>query len=152
MRRLELLVDHTGAGTRHTSGDLQNVLLVIPCSGGKWPRQELELPPVQVADLLGPGAKAILSEGRRLAFDRPGTRLHLGSPVKSALTYYTGQPYATTGVKDALVAAIRKGLHCLIISGGYGVVRPEEPIHNYNAHLGTQTKSALVASLAGDSS
>jgi cytoplasmic iron level regulating protein YaaA (DUF328/UPF0246 family) len=29
----------------------------------------------------------------------------------------------------------------LIISGGYGVVRAEEPIHNYNAHLGTQTKA-----------
>jgi cytoplasmic iron level regulating protein YaaA (DUF328/UPF0246 family) len=56
------------------------------------------------------------------------------------MSYYTGQPYATTGVKEALIGAIRRGLHCSIVSGGYGVVRPEEPIHNYNAHLGTQTK------------
>jgi hypothetical protein len=140
MRRLGQLVDRTRAGTRCTSGDLQSVLLVIPCSGWKRPRQELELPPVQIAELLGPEAKALLSEGRRLAFDHPGTRLHLDSPVRSALTYYTGQPYATTGVKEALVAAIGQGLHCLIISGGYGVVRPEEPIHKYNAHLGSQTK------------
>jgi hypothetical protein len=62
MRRLEQLVDHTGAGTRHTSGDLQNVLLVIPCSGGKRPGHELELPPVQVADLLNPRAQALLSQ------------------------------------------------------------------------------------------
>jgi hypothetical protein len=141
VRRLEQLVDQTGAGTIHASGDLQKVLLVIPCSGGKRPGQELELPSVQVADLLGPEAEALLSEGRRLAFDRRGTQLDLDSPVKSALSYYTGQPYATTGVKEALIGAIRQGLHCLIISGGYGVVRPEEPIHSYNAHLGTQTKS-----------
>jgi hypothetical protein len=32
-------------------------------------------------------------------------------------------------------------LHGLIISGGYGVVHAEEPIHNYNAHLGSKTKA-----------
>jgi cytoplasmic iron level regulating protein YaaA (DUF328/UPF0246 family) len=130
--------------------NLQNVLLVIPCSGWKRPRQELDVLQVDMSELLGPEAKALLSEGRRLAFERPGTRLDLDSPVKSALTYYTGQPYATTGVKEALIGAIRRGLPCLIISGSYGVVHPEEPIHNYKAHLGTQTKS--VWSPAGDSS
>ncbi len=42
---------------------------------------------------------------------------------------------------EGLVAAIARGLHCLIISGGYGVVRAEEPIHRYHAHLGTQTRT-----------
>jgi hypothetical protein len=48
------------------------------------------MPPVQVAEFLGPEARALLSEWRRLAFNHPRTRLHLDSPVKSALTYYTG--------------------------------------------------------------
>jgi hypothetical protein len=47
-----------------------------------------------------------------------------------------------------LVEAIRHhGLQCLIISGGYGVLRAEEPIHSYKAHLGTQTRSVWAARL-----
>ena len=142
MRRLEFLVEHTGAGAApiHVTRDLQHILLVIPCSGRKRPGQELPLPLVGIAELLGPEARALLADGRRLAFDRSGTRLELDSPIKSALSYYAGQPYATYGVQEGLLSAIRRGLHCLIISGGYGVVRAEEPIRNYNAHLGTQTK------------
>jgi hypothetical protein len=34
-----------------------------------------------------------------------------------------------------LIAGVRNGLHCLIISGGYGLLRPEEPIHRYKGHL-----------------
>jgi hypothetical protein len=90
---------------------------------------------VCVEDLPGPSAAATLADGRRLAFQRRGTRLDEGSPLRPALAWYTGQPYATQGVRDGLVAAIENGLHCLIVSGGYGVVRAEEPIHDYQAHL-----------------
>lgn len=56
------------------------------------------------------------------------------------MAWYTGQPYSTAGFREKLVNALGDGLHCLIISGGYGLVRPEEPIHFYKAHLPTQTQ------------
>lgn len=96
---------------------------------------------MSIGDLIGAQERQLLEEGRRRAFARSDTTLDESSPLRSALAYYTGQPYATPGVRDALVDAIRHGLHCLIISGGYGVVRAEEPIHRYNAHLGTQIRS-----------
>ncbi|MGH2720511.1 MAG: hypothetical protein ACRDJO_02750, partial [Actinomycetota bacterium] len=89
---------------------------------------------------LGPEAAATLEEGRKFAFERRGTSLDLHSPLRPALAWYTGQPYATPGVRELLVAAINRGLHSLIISGGYGVLRAEEPIHSYGAHLPTQTR------------
>ena len=116
-------------------GSLEDTLLLIPCSGGKKGARDPGFPVVCVEDLLGPTAAATLADGRRLAFQRRGTRLDEGSPLRPALAWYTGQPYATPGVHDGLVAAIEKGLHCLIVSGGYGVVRAEEPIHDYQAHL-----------------
>jgi hypothetical protein len=88
-----------------------------------------------MGDLLGPVAASTLAEGRKLAFQRPGTQLDLDSAPRPALAWYTGQPYATSGVRAGLIAAIERGLHCLIVSGGYGVVRAEEPIHKYQAHL-----------------
>jgi hypothetical protein len=82
----------------------------------------------------------MLQEGRALAFARPGVVLEAESPIRPALAYYTGQPYKTPGIREGLVLAIRRGLHCLIVSGGYGLVRAEEPIHRYRAHL-NQTRS-----------
>jgi len=116
-------------------GPLDDTLLLIPCSGGKAGAPDPGCPVVRVGDLLGPAAAAALTEGRSLAFQRPGTRLHHESLLRPALAWYTGQPYASSGVRDGLVAAIERGLHCLIVSGGYGVVRAEEPIHKYQAHL-----------------
>lgn len=121
--------------------DLSETLLIIPCSSAKAGVADPGLPVVQVMDLLGPSGAALLAEGRQLAFARPVTSLDRGSPLRPAIAYYTGQPYATGGVRDHLAVAIRRGLHCLIVSGGYGVVRAEEPIHRYQAHLPTQTRT-----------
>jgi hypothetical protein len=119
--------------------DLSHTLLVIPCSGGKKGVADPGLPFVSVGNLLSDAGRQLLEQGRRLAFERPGTALSLSSPLRPALAYYTGQPYATIGARDALVQAIRHGLQCLIISAGYGVLRAEEPIHWYNAQM-AQTK------------
>lgn len=131
-----------------TQGEtLSDTLLVIPCSSAKAGVEDPGLPLVRVADLVSAPRAALLNEGRDLAFARPGTSLDSGSPLRPAIAYYTGQPYATPGVRDHLTEAIRRGLHCLIISGGYGVVRAEEPIHRYEAHLPTQTRSVWARRL-----
>jgi len=126
--------------------DLSHTLLVIPCSGSKDGVADPGLPLVSVAELLGTGERQLLEQGRQLAFERTGTTLHLSSPLQPALAYYTGQPYATEGTRDALVEAIRHGLQCLIISAGYGVLRAEEPIHRYNAQM-AQTRSVWARRL-----
>jgi len=115
-------------GRMPQTDDLSRTLLVIPCSGGKAGHRELGLPIVSLSDFVDESSQRLLEEGRELAFQRPGTKLDRGSPLRPALEYYSGQPYKTEGVRDALVAAIMRGLHCVIVSGGYGVVRAEEPI------------------------
>jgi hypothetical protein len=147
LRRFEELIGMTprdaGPGKQL---DLSRTMLVIPCSGSKDGVADPGLPQVSVADLLGTAECKLLEHGRQLAFDRPGTALNLSSPLRPALAYYTGQPYATEGVLAALAEAIRHGLQCLIISAGYGVLRAEEPIHRYNAHM-AQTRSVWARRL-----
>lgn len=140
MERFDVLAKQSLPAPHRASGDLSDTLLVLPCSAAKHGRDELGLPRVQMRDLVGPEAGRILEEGRRSSFGRSGTELDLRSPMRPAVSYYSGQPYATPGVHSGLTDAIGNGLHCLIISGGYGVVRAEEPIHRYNARIG-QTKS-----------
>jgi Peroxide stress protein YaaA len=149
LRHFEELVRVTALGNRSSAGaDLSDALLVIPCSGGKKGVADPGLPVISVRDLVGTGECHLLEEGRRLAFEKPHTNLDLSSPLRPAIAYYTGQPYATQGVRTALVEAIRHhGLQCLIISGGYGVLRAEELIHHYKAHLGTQTRTVWTRRL-----
>lgn len=121
--------------------DLSDTLLIIPCSASKRGVQVPVLPLRVIRDFLSDDATAILEEGRRLAFTKTGTRLDEDSPLRPALAGYTGQPYATPGFRELLIDALGRGLHCLIVSGGYGLLRPEEPIHFYGAHMPTQTRS-----------
>lgn len=69
-----------------------------------------------------------------MAWDRPGISVDLTSERRSALSYYSGRLYEPR-FKERLLSAIDLGCHCLIISGGYGVLRAEEYIHDYEAHL-----------------
>jgi hypothetical protein len=149
MRRLEQLVDNTGAGTMRTGGgDLQSVLLLIPCSGGRGPGRNWSC--------LWSGWRTCLVRGqcasqRRvpLGFRSSGsaTPLGLACQVSACLLHRTairdGRRKGGTRRGDPTWVALLDHLRWLwlITSGGFGVVHPEEPIHNYNAHLGTQTKS-----------
>jgi hypothetical protein len=45
---------------------------------------------------------------------------------------------------------MRRGLHCLIVSGGYGALRPEELIQPYEAQL-QHTRSVSIYLLSSDS-
>ncbi len=113
--------------------DLSDTLLLIPCSAGKKGARRVPLPPRSIADVLGPQAAGDLADGRSETFNR--ARLDPASERVPAVLRYSGQPYATVGVVDGLLNAIMRGLHVLIVSGGYGVVRAEEPIQYYEAQM-----------------
>lgn len=131
LARLELLID-AATGTA-VSTDLSETLLIIPCCASKRGAPDPGLPVCSVADFVGAGSADLLQEGRRLAFQR--TRREDSSPLRPALAYYTGEPYKTAGFRRALIESLKVGLHVLIVSGGYGLLRPEEPIHFYEAQL-----------------
>jgi hypothetical protein len=118
--------------------NLSDTLLIIPCCDGKRGALDPDLPTQKVADYLSLESAGRLEEGRRLAFGK--IDVDRKSALRPAVAWYTGQPYATKGFRDLLIEGIRQGLHCLIISGGYGLLRPEEPIHRYQGH-GSKTLS-----------
>lgn len=115
--------------------DLATTLLILPCSKSKEGAAIPLLSEVRLESMLGDRARDLLLEGRDRAWRRKGVALYESSPLRPAIGYYTGRLYQAPGVRSLLLEAIRRGAHCLIISGGYGVLRAEEPIHNYNAHL-----------------
>jgi hypothetical protein len=133
MRRFSELVMSTPGFEKRR--DLSDTLLIIPCCGEKLGDIDPGLPERKLVDNLSPECTALLETGRRLAFAKPKVSLEQNTPIRPAIAWYTGQPYATQGFCELLIEGLRNGLHCLIISGGYGLLRPEEPIHRYKAHL-----------------
>jgi hypothetical protein len=117
------------------SSDLRSTLLIIPCCSSKNGARDPGLQEVSVVHRIDSDLAKRVSEGRNEAFHCQGTYLDSASELRPALAWYTGQPYETAGVRDLLTNAIRDGLHCLIVSGGYGVLMAQEPIHWYGAHL-----------------
>jgi hypothetical protein len=153
---LDQLARAAGAVTSGTrpQGALADTLLLIPCCKGKNGTADPMLSRRSLADDLGPEGRRILAEGRDEAFSRPHTWIDKNAPLRPAIATYTGQPYTTSGVREQLASAVRQGLHCLVVSGGYGLVRVEEPIHDYEAHL-QRTISVWrrrVRSILGDTS
>lgn len=63
------------------------------------------------------------------------TSLDRSSELVLALARYSGQPYKTPGLVDAVLEGMSRGLHVVIVSGGYGLLRAEEPIHDYEAPM-----------------
>jgi len=112
------------------------VLLLFACAKSKRGVQELLPGQRHVQELLSPQVQAVLEEGRRLAFERPGVKVYDESPLVPALERYTGGMYRVPGFKERVVEAISAGVHCLIISAAYGVVHADEVIHDYEAEIG----------------
>ncbi|HEX6988349.1 MAG TPA: hypothetical protein VF282_02680, partial [Bacillota bacterium] len=110
-----------------------DVLLILPCSAGKRPAPSPLLP--------GPG-RSILSnlahtaEALRQVRAGKAHTVCRNSPARAALDYYDGLLYREPGLRDRLAGLIRSGeAEVLILSGGYGAVLADEPIHNYEAPM-----------------
>lgn len=133
LRRLEQLVAESPGTRTSDRADLGSTLLLIPCSAGKEGWTDPKLSVRNVRDLISSELAPMLDEGRQLAFAR--TSIDLSSPTRPAIATYSGYPYSTPDFRELLVSHLRRGLHCLIVSGGYGLLRPEEPIHGYDAYI-----------------
>lgn len=110
-------------------------LIIFPCSQWKRGWGQAPLPEKTVFDFLGQEASDMLTEARALAFKAKDVSKDCSAPRVPALILYSGITYNIPGFKDLVWEALKKGVHCLIVSGGYGVVRPEEPIHPYEAYM-----------------
>ncbi len=116
-----------------TNQQLSEVLLLIPCCGSK--KGTSPAPPMTSAALseeLSPDSLALLDEGRQLAFSSEPNAIDLSSPLLPAVTWYTGRPYNVDGFRPSLDSVLTLGLRCLIVSAGYGLLRPDDPIHKYD--------------------
>lgn len=116
--------------------DLRHTLILMPCSSSKGLDHRTALPVVRFADSLGADAVSLLESCRTTAFNRPKVKIEVASEIRPAIDYYTGYPYRVPRFKMLLERYLRMGGHALIISGGYGIVHPQEPIHDYQAHIG----------------
>jgi hypothetical protein len=119
---------------------LAHTLLLIPCSKSKKGTYDREIVPRRMTEYLSADASALLEEGRRLAWRRPGVTIDPSSRELPALQYYTGLMFRTPRLRQLVAERVSQGLHCLIVSGGYGLLRAEEPIHWYEAQI-QKTKS-----------
>ena len=93
--------------------------------------RSLHIASASMREFLGREARELLAEGRVEALKR--ARLDRSSVPVAALARYSGQPYATPGLVEGILDVMARGLHILIVSGGYGLLRAEEPIQDYEA-------------------
>jgi hypothetical protein len=119
--------------SRSGVADLADTLLLIPCSKAKRGGRLLDIASASMGEFLDAEASESLAEGRIEAFKR--ARLDTSSKAVTALARYSGQPYATPGVVEGVLDAVSRGLHVVIVSGGYGLLRAEEPIQDYEAPM-----------------
>jgi hypothetical protein len=132
---LERVITLTARNRLILGEDASRTLLIVPCSAGKKGRHDIGLAPRRIDEFLSPESIAVLQEGRTRAFRRTGNWIDRSSQAWPALGRYSGQPYRTGDVRAGLANHVRAGGHCLILSGGYGLIRPEEPIHEYEAPM-----------------
>ncbi len=131
LRQLAGLTDR--AGLTDPAGRAKTLVL-IPCSEGKRA-------PARPAVSAG-STRFVLNDlpgtGPRLAAGREGLRatVRWDSPCHAALDYYDGLLYQVPGLREVVVGARASGLvELAILSGAYGLVYPEEPIHDYENRL-----------------
>jgi hypothetical protein len=121
---------------------MDRLLLIFPCSAGK-DGESLSTPlkSAYIQDYIDKDlAQGLIAARNRVFKDAilkgsGVTFFDRNSPRTAALAFYSGYQYQVPGFKSRVAKAIRSGVHCLVISGGYGLIRAEEPIHNYEAHM-----------------
>ena len=108
--------------------DPGTTLFVFPCSGSKDQRQRVQIKGPSILDQLPPVLSQKLAEARK----QIRTRAHVDeTSLIPAWQRYTGSLYQAGG--DAIEAALKAGVHMIIVSGGYGLVLAAEPIGYYKA-------------------
>lgn len=117
--------------------DEKNDLILITCSQSKEGITRLIREPRGIRDFISAEAYNLLEEGRQRALARSRPTVDKSSPFVPALDRYTGEMYKVPEFKKRILDALSAGIHCLIISGGYGLLRPEELIYVYNVQIGS---------------
>ena len=118
-------------------------LLIFPCSAAK---EGLPLarpiPQACIKDFIGNREARELESTRKRVFKDKRYEIWIRncSPLIPGLVLYSGNQYEVPHFKDRVLDAIRSGVHCLILSGGYGLIRAEEPIHLYGATITSTMK------------
>jgi hypothetical protein len=104
--------------------DTKHALIVLPCSAHK----------AEGDNSCQAGTVTPWPESLRQARDRLRTAARVDDRrLMPAWRRYTGSFYAEAG--SALADAVAQRAHIVILSGGYGVLRAEEPIGTYNKVL-----------------
>jgi len=101
------------------------LLVVIPCSKSKKPGGTVGRQGHEVVDGLPTSLVGDLTDAR----ERNANLAKRGPVLMPALTRYTGTLYGAA--HEALASIASSGAHVLILSGGYGVVRADELIADY---------------------
>ena len=109
-------------------------LLIVPCSQSKKGRN-FAIGVRSINDFISPEISDSLRSARRAAFQRPNTKLDVESEGIPALFRYSGNMWSVEGFRQAVIDALSNGLHVLVESGGYGLIRIEEQIQNYEASM-----------------
>jgi hypothetical protein len=100
-------------------------LLVIPCSGAKR-RGSGEARGQSILSTIDPRYAATLASARSaLRYDA-----QVDDTLMCALQRYDGELYQ--GASNAIATYIKSGGRVMIVSGGYGLLLPYEPIGWYN--------------------
>jgi hypothetical protein len=110
--------------------DLRQTLILIPCSGSKRSGGSSARGCAPLTDDLPLSLAERLVSARRAVLAKAELDDHQLMP---ALQRYQGMLYSRAG--QALQGAVDAGLHVLIISGGYGVIKACEPIGYYSTRL-----------------
>lgn len=109
---------------------LARTLLVIPCSK----RKEHDGPPVSVGPHLSDELPHELSDRLTQAQRATAPKARIATTTSlPAWRRYRGTFYVAAD--EALAAAVQRGTHVLILSGGYGVVLAAQPVGDYDAIL-----------------
>ncbi|KLK91001.1 hypothetical protein AA309_22760 [Microvirga vignae] len=127
--RAKIGLDQIEAGKR---GLLQcepvRTLFLVPCSASKSDGGLPHSTGPRLTDHLSEAVKTRLIQARQAVARRAYLNEEL---LRPALERYQGHFYQVA--REKIREARGRGIHILIISGGYGALLPEEPIGNYEA-------------------
>ena len=110
--------------------DLSRTLLIVPCSKSKANFSGRRVTGPRVGNHLPESLAKRLDRARAANYRR--SEIHEDT-LAPAWQRYRGRFYQAAG--EALADAVRRRLHLLILSGGYGVLLAREPIGLYEARL-----------------